>query len=1397
MQVIPYSITPEYTKTINDNDIFVIEQEASGFSGMKKITVKDFLQPVYDKIAESTSSIYKFMGSVQTYQDLPVYTGEQSPVPVYGILSGEYKNRNFAWIVNHWEPFGNAIDLSEYITEDELQQILQDYAPLQHTHSQADIQDLNVVESLTLVSGSTEDGGQNIFSVQTTNGNSQEFAIKNGNRGTDSINYRIDGAGSITKNSDGSYSPEYLYLQAQKLVETIEAYQGRFLISSQINNSWVTVYPVSASSWEDQAFLQFYIPANTVALRIRLYPTGTDYSDISDSNVLCEENVSIAQTGPRGFSAKSVELEASSYIFKADDKGIIEEPSKIDFLIRLQNTQGIPSWMVMNGDTTIKHGTSTTFSISALEMSAYDYLSVSVLCDGISDTCTIMKLSSGADGTSPKHVSCSNESFSLPVTAKMMTSTDFSTEVEFTGYDGINPASCRILSVSGLPKGMSSQIDSNKLTLSMPISTPVSSSFGKIKVSISCGGVIINKIINWSLSKEGDSAKSIAIEADSYVFKRDTSGQAATPDEITFTAITQNLESTPIWTARYGNTLIKSGNGSVFTLTASEMGSYSSLKIKVICESCSDSCTVLAISDGISGYSTTQVKLYKRGTEIPARYAGDIVTYTFATGSFNFGPQGQDGWSTSIPSGEGNLYVIYASAHSQNATDTIDPNEWTQPAILSEEGAMGPSGYNSATVLIYCRSAQRPSVPAVDISYRFAGGEIQDLPAPWSKTIPIGTDDLWTTQATAFSRDEADIISPSEWSTPVIISYNGKEGYNATQIFLYKRANSLPVAYNGSIAHYDFTNATLSFENGSDDWLTNPASGSGNLYIICVSISSRESNVQINPEQWTTPQLYVIEPENGTNAYNNATVFIYTRANQQPQVPQVTVQYAFETGEISGLPSSWSQVSPAGTDDLWIAQTVVSSDELVIPIESSKWSTPVVIAANGVAGSSGYSSAQVLLYKRSDHVPDAYSGSSVTYTFATGSVEFAGDDDGWSQEPPSGSDDLYVIRAAAASIERTDVISVGEWSLPILYVAKAADGSPGQNGYNAATVMIYKRSPITPNLPTDDVTYTFATGQITGLTEGWSASIPEGTEQVWVTQATAFSRSTTDVIESGQWVSPPTVMSKNGQDVYNVVCTNETFAIPTDETGRVTASFTTSISFIGYFGTSMKDVTLSNLQGVPAGMNATINNNTLNIFMFENVVLDQDYGVLSITATCDSTNFSKYITWSKSKRGVPGKSGENGTTWYQGTILIGTTTCTGVAGKTNDCYLNTDTGNVYQCIEEGDEYTAVWQYKSNIKGADGQSFTVTIESSNGNLVRFNEPFSITLSCKVYLNTEEVTDEMEDWRFRWKRNSGDPIEDNRWNNSSKAIAHKTVVITNDDAIGRSVFNCEVDLNNFRI
>lgn len=96
-------------------------------------------------------------------------------------------------------------------------------------------------------------------------------------------------------------------------------------------------------------------------------------------------------------------------------------------------------------------------------------------------------------------------------------------------------------------------------------------------------------------------------------------------------------------------------------------------------------------------------------------------------------------------------------------------------------------------------------------------------------------------------------------------------------------------------------------------------------------------------------------------------------------------------------------------------------------------------------------------------------------------------------------------------------------------------------------------------------------------------------------------------------------------------------------------------------------------------------------------------------------------------------------------------------------------------------------------GENGESYTVLINSTNGNVFRLDN-VSTTLSCQVLKNTEDITDTLEEWRFTWKRKTSDVSGDEQWNTSSKAIGHKSIDITENDCYGRTVFTASVDLGD---
>ena len=78
--------------------------------------------------------------------------------------------------------------------------------------------------------------------------------------------------------------------------------------------------------------------------------------------------------------------------------------------------------------------------------------------------------------------------------------------------------------------------------------------------------------------------------------------------------------------------------------------------------------------------------------------------------------------------------------------------------------------------------------------------------------------------------------------------------------------------------------------------------------------------------------------------------------------------------------------------------------------------------------------------------------------------------------------------------------------------------------------------------------------------------------------------------------------------------------------------------------------------------------------------------------------------------------------WITGTVLEGDSFARGVAGLVGDMYLNTDTYNLYRCVQSGDSFSAMWQYVGNIKGADATSEGLTYEIQYG-LSDSDEEFS--------------------------------------------------------------------------
>lgn len=186
---------------------------------------------------------------------------------------------------------------------------------------------------------------------------------------------------------------------------------------------------------------------------------------------------------------------------------------------------------------------------------------------------------------------------------------------------------------------------------------------------------------------------------------------------------------------------------------------------------------------------------------------------------------------------------------------------------------------------------------------------------------------------------------------------------------------------------------------------------------------------------------------NGTNGLNQATVYLYKRANDASKPSSGTSTYTFSTGVLASVPSGWSQTFPAetqgNTTPVWMMCAIASSNTATDTIGYSEWTTPVKMVSsgsngtNGTDGAAGYNQATVFLYQRASSAPSKPS-SSVTYTFSTGALSST--PSGWSRSVPSGDNPCYVTQAACVSQSDTYSITSSSWTSPTKLVEDGEDG---------------------------------------------------------------------------------------------------------------------------------------------------------------------------------------------------------------------------------------------------------------------------------------------------------------------------------------------------------------------
>lgn len=579
-------------------------------------------------------------------------------------------------------------------------------------------------------------------------------------------------------------------------------------------------------------------------------------------------------------------------------------------------------------------------------------------------------------------------------------------------------------------------------------------------------------------------------------------------------------------------------------------------------------------SDGTNGYNNTLVYLYQRASSTPSK-PSTVSTYNFSTKTltgFN------NGWSTSVPSGTAPLYVTGATASSIGLTDTIEASEWATPVIMAQNG-VGITGvvnyYAKSSSATAAPTSWATTVPTLDATNKYLwnyekvtssdGTSVSTPPAVigtlsvdgvgissvteyylvsssstgittstagWTTTPQLTTTTnkyLWNYEKVTYSN--GNVVN----STPVVIGTHGEAGIGITGVTNYyaksTSSTTAPTTWATTVPVLDITNKYLwnyekvtRSDGASIDSVpavigTMSVDGVGIKSVVEYYLASTSSSgVTTNTAGWTT----AIQTTSTSKRYLwNYEVVKYTVGSDTVTTPVIIGTHG-ETGP-QGVAGT------NGTDGVttytWIryADTAtgvgISNDPTGKAYIGFAYNKTTATESNTA---SDYTWSLVKGEQGNQGVPGAKGADGVTtYTW----IKYSDNADGTGlyDTPTTSTKYIGIATNKTTATESTNKADY-TWSL-----FKGSDGSNGLDGLNGASIFLYQRTTATPAVPSTTCTYTFSTGVLTGVNNGWVQKIPAGTTPLWVTTATAISNTATDTITTSEWATP-VIMAQSGLD---------------------------------------------------------------------------------------------------------------------------------------------------------------------------------------------------------------------------------------------------------------------------
>lgn len=354
--------------------------------------------------------------------------------------------------------------------------------------------------------------------------------------------------------------------------------------TTTINGTWTKIRPE-------------FVSGRHIWTRLRIYYTNNTYNDTTE----------ICSTGEEGINAKSLQLKADSYVVPF----IENEPKDSEGIITLtavqQNITSEVTWSISEVIDLV--GTGSTRTIRHTDFLDYDSVTITVTCEGLSDSVTIAKV---LDGNSAYTIILSNESHTFKGDTDSAIAQ--STTCDVIAYKGTERVPATIGTITGMPIGMTIPSHSNNGTITsrftVNVTTSMTQEFGTLNVPITVDGIEFNKTFSYSLALKGLDVKSLELYTNRYAVAFDKDNNVKDSSNIVLTALMKNITGDVVWGVSPNDiTLIDVPGVHKKEINPNDFKNVTSATVSISSNTYSDTVTIVKVQDGLRGEDGTSIHI--------------------------------------------------------------------------------------------------------------------------------------------------------------------------------------------------------------------------------------------------------------------------------------------------------------------------------------------------------------------------------------------------------------------------------------------------------------------------------------------------------------------------------------------------------------------------------------------------------------------------------------------------------------------------------------------------------------------------------------------------------------------------------------------------------------------